>query len=81
MRKRRPRFCDAELLLLLRSYEEHPCNWKDIIATMKDNLTGLPASTISFYEQTSDKALQERLTAKLGKLMLIDLESLNDDVR
>lgn len=68
-----------ENILLIRSYLQNPVRWPDIIQTMKDNIHQLNEETQQFYEHATRKQLKERLTSKIGKLMKIRLDAIEED--
>ena len=74
-------FSDQEKLLLLRAYQAHPCDWNNVISTMRDNLDNLPNEKVrNFYKEASIKSLKDRLCGKLSG-MLKNSEKESDEVR
>ena len=78
-RKRNVKFDREEILLLIRSYMEHPCSWPDIVKTMQDNLIHLSNAAQEMYTSASEQQLKERLSTKLGKMVASKLEDNADE--
>ncbi|XP_062597455.1 uncharacterized protein LOC134258882 [Saccostrea cucullata] len=68
-RKRVIKFCDQEIILMLRSYQVHPCAWIQIRKSMLENIHQLPSETQNMYKSSSVKQIKDRLSAKLSKLL------------
>ena len=67
-----------EILVFLRAYQAHPTRWADIIDEVKDNLQGLSQEAKDLYRTSSNKQLRDRLSAKFGKLIRLDSNSIKD---
>ncbi|XP_061186959.1 uncharacterized protein LOC133195100 [Saccostrea echinata] len=70
-RRKKVLISDQEILMMLRSFQLHPCSWKNIIADMKENLLQLPADAQGIYKNCTFKQLKDRLSTKLSKLMVM----------
>ncbi|XP_033740170.1 uncharacterized protein LOC117327343 [Pecten maximus] len=57
-----------EVLLLLRTYQSHPCAWGEIIEEIQGNTSTLPLPAQQLYRESTIKQLRERLSTKLSKL-------------
>lgn len=68
-RRESVRMSKAEILLMLRAYQQHPTQWNDIIDEIFQNIDQLPAQTAAAYNRLSRKQLKSRLSTKLQKLM------------
>ena len=81
--KKRTKVCFTtdEKLLFLRAYQAHPCNWGDVIETMRENMQCVESdSTKQYYATTDRKLIKDRLSTKLAK-MLEAPDKEPDDVR
>ena len=54
-----------ETLLILRTYQVHPNNWADILATIQQNLHLLPDESQSMYTTGNYRKLTDRMSRKL----------------
>lgn len=69
-RKKKPiRLSDEEVLMMLRSYQFHPCFWVKIIQSIKDNDHQLPDDAKKMYLECGHRQLKNRLSNKYAKLM------------
>lgn len=81
-RKRVVKFCDQEILLMLRSYHTYPCAWVQIHKSMIDNIHQLPLETQNLYNSSNAKEIKDRLSTKLSKLLSVsDLDIKNITIR
>jgi hypothetical protein len=67
-RKRVP-ISKQEVLMMLRSYQIHPCSWKKIIENIRENDHQLPEDAQLIYRTNKAKQLKDRLFNKLSKLL------------
>jgi hypothetical protein len=82
LRRRKVRFTDDEILLILRAYLAHPSKWIDVIAEVKANQHVLDEHTRELYAHSSDKQLRERMSTKLHSLMSKNQNEFNNvDIR
>ena len=77
-RKVSVKFGKDDILLMLRSYREHPCSLPEVIETMKQNLQLLPPSAQELYTSSTMSQLRDRLATKLGKLTAMDPATVKD---
>ena len=70
---------DAEVILLLKAYQLHPCSWEKILKYMKDQDISLPADAKQLYASATAKQLKSRLSAKFGKLMALENEKISNE--
>lgn len=81
-RKRVVKFCDQEILLMLRSYQTHPCAWVQIHKSMIDNIHQLSLETQNLYYASNATQIKDRLSTKLSQLLSVsDLDIKNITIR
>lgn len=81
-RKRVVKFCDQEILLMLRSYQTHPCAWVQKHKSMIDNIHQLSLETQNLYYASNATQIKDRLSTKLSKLLSVsDLDIKNITIR
>ena len=65
---------DAEIELLLKGYQLHPCSWDRILNYVTERCGNLPDEALKYYKA--------RLSVKLGKLQQTPLSSIaNESIR
>jgi hypothetical protein len=73
---------DAEIELLLKGYQLHPCSWDRILNYVTERCEHLPDEALKYYKRATKKQLKTRLCVKLGKLQQTPLSSLaNESIR
>jgi hypothetical protein len=68
-RKRAVKFCDEEIVSMLRSYRVHLCSWIHITKSMLEIIHHLPQKTQSLYKSATGKQIKDRLSTKLSWLL------------
>ena len=58
------------VLMLLRAYQVNPCLWERILESIQENTHTLPSDAKTLYSSATQKQLKDRLSTKLGKLLL-----------
>jgi hypothetical protein len=73
---------DAEIELLLKGYQLHPCPWDCILNYVTERCENLPDEALKYYKVATKKQLKSRLSVKLGKLQQTPLSSIaNESIR
>jgi hypothetical protein len=73
---------DAEIELLLKGYQLHPCSWDRILNYVTERCENLPDEALKYYKVATKKQLKSRLSVKLGKLQQTPLSSIaNESIR
>ena len=73
---------DAEIELLLKGYQLHPCSWDRILNYVTERCENLPDEALKYYKVATKKQLKSRLCVKLGKLQQALLSSIaNESIR
>lgn len=73
---------DAEIALLLKGYQLHPCSWDRILNYVTERCENLPDEALKYYKVATIKQLKSRLSIKLGKLQQTPLSSIaNESIR
>ena len=73
---------DAEIELLLKGYQLHPCSWDRILNYVTERCENLPDEALKYYKVATKKQLKSRLSVKVGKLQQIPLSSIaNESIR
>lgn len=62
--------------MLMRAYQVHPCSWDKILDSIKENNHTLPSAAKTLYDTASRKQLKDRVSTKLGKLLLTHSEKI-----
>ena len=70
---------EKEILMLLKSYQIHPCSWDKIIDHTKVNMETFPDDTKTLYDNSSNKQLRSRLSTKFGKIITASTENITND--
>ena len=73
---------DAEIELLLKGYQLHPCSWDRILSYVTERCENLSDEALKYYKVATKKQLKSRLSVKLGKLQQTPLSSIaNESIR
>ena len=73
-RKKGIKISDQECLMLLRAYQVNPCSWERILESIQENSHTLPSDAKALYSSATKKQLKDRLSTKLGKILLTKLQ-------
>jgi hypothetical protein len=77
-KKRNVKISEAEILLMLRSYQVYPCSWVKIIECMRENKHHLPDDAQQLLQEGGQKQLKNRLSNKLAKLLATPQEDIKN---
>ena len=73
---------DAEIELLLKGYQLHPCSWDRSLNYVTERCENLPDEALKYYKVATKKQLKSRLSVKLGKFQQTPLSSIaNESIR
>ncbi|XP_056012597.1 uncharacterized protein LOC125657393 [Ostrea edulis] len=79
-KKKNVKLSDAEILLMLRSYQVYPCSWIKIIQCMRENKHHLPDDAQFLLGKSGQKQLKNRLSNELAKLLATPEENIKNEL-